>query len=134
MDSNGKTASGIAELLHGDVPLPGSVSGRRIVKLAVRVQDVRQDVPPSELFASLGFSRTSTGSWAYDRRRALDWFLGELRNLQYSWVQDPWVSARGGQPAQAESDAGPRSTRPTGAERSERPATTGTGASRRVEK
>jgi hypothetical protein len=96
------------ELLHHNVPLPGSVSGRRIVKLEIATQDFRQDVPVPELFTTLGFAKSTGTTWRYDRARALEWFLGELRALRYSWVQDPW-RMEAASTSQA-SEAGPRPT------------------------
>jgi hypothetical protein len=99
-------------LLNEDVPQPGSVNGVRIIKLNIPAADLRQDFPLGELFASLGFARSTGGSWRYDRARAADWFLDQLRALEYEWVQDPWrVPTPASQPPAADHDAGPRPDR-----------------------
>jgi hypothetical protein len=103
--------------LHDDVPLPGSVSGRRIIRLKTAGDRFQPpELSPSGLFSSLGFHReTHDAEWRYDPKRVLEWFVAHLRQIppsEYSWVQAPWTlpepSSGPPEPSQPQADANPQ--------------------------
>jgi hypothetical protein len=98
--------------LNEDVALPGSVSGRRIVRLGLPSEMMLERAPTSGLFDALGFTRDGA-TWRYDPARALAWFVASLRELDYEWAQSPWTEPPSETTAPiAQPEVGPRPARP----------------------